>query len=53
MVLLLPEKEKKKSDSAPHTEKTIENMNCIFVEKNKSVDYFTTNASVLHSCGRE
>lgn len=52
MVLLLPEKEKKKSD--PHTEKTIENMNCVFVEKNKSVGCFsTTNASVLHSRGRE
>lgn len=52
MVLLLPEKEGGKSH--PHTEKTIENMNCIFVEKNKSVDYFsTTNASVLHSRGRE
>lgn len=51
MVLLLPEKREKVT---PHTEKTIENMNCIFVEKNKSVDYFsTTNASVLHSRGRE
>ena len=50
---VIARKREKKVRFRPAYRKTIENMNCIFVEKNKSVDYFTTNASVLHSCGRE